>query len=235
MENLKLTVVYDNHLHNERLKSGWGFSCLAEYSDKKILFDTGDNPEKLSFNLDALGINPQDFQAVVLSHNHWDHTGGLQALAPAKNYKLYFGKSYPARFQGRMKSLGINFFLVDDLRRIEQDVYAGPQMAALGIKEIPLTLKTPKGLVIITGCAHPGILKIIKRLKEELQQDVYLVLGGFHLGAVFALEGVVAGFRKTGVVKVAPCHCTGERAIALFERYFKQDFIRVGSGVKIEI
>ena len=231
-----ITIVYDNQLHDKGLKSGWGFSCLVEHLNKKVLFDTGDNPEKLSPNLSNLQINPQDFQAVVLSHNHWDHTGGLSSvLGKNKNSTLYFGKSYPASFQEKIKSERVNFVLVKDLRTIFEGVFVGPEMGGFGLAEIPLTVQTDKGLVIITGCAHPGILKIVQTVKEELDKNIYLVLGGFHLGISFGLNRIVEGFKKIGVEKVAPCHCTGERAIGLFKEKFKEDFIRVGAGLKIEI
>ena len=236
MDNVKITVTYDNQLHDKNLKSGWGFSCLVESPDKKILFDTGDNSEKLSFNLANLQINPQDFEAVVLSHNHWDHTGGLSAvLGKSKNCKLYFGKSYPNSFQEKMKSQRVNFILVKDLRSIAEDIFVGPEMGIFGLKEIPLTVQTDKGLVIITGCAHPGILTIVEKIKEELGKNIYLVLGGFHLGMSLGLKPIVEGFKKMEIEKVGPCHCTGERAISLFKEEFKEDFIRIGSGLTIEI
>jgi len=231
-----ITIVYDNQLHDKSLKSGWGFSCLIERSGKKILFDTGDNLEKLSFNLNSLQISPQDFQAIVLSHNHWDHTGGLSAVVGKnKDCTLYFGKSYPASFQEKIKSERVNFVLAEDMRTIFEGVFVGPEMGSLSLREIPLTVQTDKGLVIITGCAHPGILKIAQRIKEELNKNIYLVLGGFHLGMSLGLNAIVEGFKKMGVEKVAPCHCTGERAINLFKERFKEDFIRVGAGLKIEI
>ncbi len=236
VDHTKITITYDNQLHDKNLKSGWGFSCLVECSGKRILFDTGDNAEKLESNLKNLQINPENFDAIALSHNHWDHTGGLSSvLGKNKNSTLYFGKSYPASFQEKIKSERVNFVLVKDLRTIFEGVYVGPEMGSLGLKEIPLTVQTDEGLVIITGCAHPGILRIVQIIKEELDKDVYLVLGGFHLGMSFGLNRIVEEFKKMGVKKAAPCHCTGERAINLFEEKFKEDFIRVGAGLKIEI
>jgi len=229
-----ITIVYDNQLRDKNLKSGWGFSCLVEHSGKKVLFDTGDNPDKLSFNLNSLRISSQDFQAIVLSHNHWDHTGGLGAVVGKnKNCALYFGKSYPTGFQQRLKSQRVNFVLVEDMRTIFEGVFVGPEMGGFGLKEVPLTVQTEKGLVIITGCAHPGILKIAERIKEELDKDIYLVLGGFHLGMSLGLKAIIDGFKKIGVKKVAPCHCTGKRAISLFKERFKEDFIEVGAGLRI--
>lgn len=236
MDKTKISIIYDNQLHDKGLQSGWGFSCLVEHSGKKILFDTGDNAEKLESNLKNLQINPQDFEAIILSHNHRDHTGGLSSvLGKSKNCSLYFGKSYPAGFQEKIKSQGTNFILVDDLRKVFAGVFAGPEIGGFGLREIPLTVQTDKGLLIITGCAHPGIVNMIKKIKEELDKDIYLVLGGFHLGMVFGLNSIVEDFKKLGVKKAGPCHCSGARAINLFREKFKEDFIRVGAGLKMEI
>lgn len=121
------------------------------------------------------------------------------------------------------------------MRKIFEGLFVGPEIGGFGLKEIPLTIQTGKGIVIITGCAHPGILKIAQRVKEESDKNIYLVLGGFHLGMSLGLNAIIEGFRKIGVKKVAPCHCTGARAINLFEEKFKQDFIKIGAGLRIEI
>ncbi|UCH12188.1 MAG: MBL fold metallo-hydrolase [Candidatus Omnitrophota bacterium] len=233
---MNITITYVNQLHNKSLKSGWGFSCLIEYLDKKVLFDTGDSPEKLSFNLSILNINPKDINAVVLSHNHSDHTGGLEAVIDKnKNVALYFPKSFPKNFREKIKAIGAKPYPVTEMVNISPQIFAGPQMNGFGPKEIPLALQSDKGTCIITGCAHPGILKMVKTVKEKLNKNIYLVMGGFHLEFFLGTRRIVEGFRKIGVVKVAPCHCTGKRPINLFEDEFKKDFIRVGTGLKLEV
>ena len=80
---MKITIVYDNQA-DEGLKPGWGFSCLIE-TKEKILFDTGDSGENLIYNLRQLNIQPESVVAVVISHNHWDHTGGLKEFLKLNN------------------------------------------------------------------------------------------------------------------------------------------------------
>ena len=75
---MKITILYDNSA-NPGLKSGWGFSCLVD-SGQKILFDTGDNGEKLMYNFEKLNIDPKSVDKVVLSHNHWVHVDGLEGF-----------------------------------------------------------------------------------------------------------------------------------------------------------
>ncbi|MBN3039426.1 MAG: MBL fold metallo-hydrolase [Candidatus Omnitrophica bacterium] len=236
MKSARLSIVYDNKLHDKDLQSGWGFSCLVECSDKKILFDTGDDPRKLSSNLKKMNINPKDFDAIVLSHNHWDHIDGLAAvLGKSKKCRLFFGKSFPESFRKSLKAKGIDFELVEDMVSVAEGVFAGPEMSGPGPKEIALTLQTDKGLVLITGCAHPGILEMAQETNRRLDKDIYLVLGGFHLGMSPRLSAIVSGLEKLGVKKAGPCHCSGDAGIALFKERFKEGFVDIGAGSIIEV
>lgn len=71
---MKLMVLYDNTSRIQRLQFGWGFSCLV---DERILFDTGENGQSLLENMNTLHVDISKIDAVVISHEHWDHTGGL--------------------------------------------------------------------------------------------------------------------------------------------------------------
>ena len=85
---MKITIVYDNDA-NADLKSGWGFSCLIE-TESKLLFDTGDNGKKLIYNMKQLNVEPKDIGKVAISHNHWDHTGGLKEFLKANSKAQVF-------------------------------------------------------------------------------------------------------------------------------------------------
>ena len=106
------------------------------------------------------------------------------------------------------------------------------------IKEQSLIIKSEKGLIILTGCAHPGIVKIIEKARETFPgENVYLVLGGFHLGGASdsELKAIINDFRKLGVQKVAPCHCSGDKTRLLFEEEYQENFINNGVGKIINI
>ena len=95
-----------------------------------------------------------------------------------------------------------------------------------------LIIDSKKGLVVITGCAHPGIVNIVKRAKRLMKKDkVYLVLGGFHHPPV----SCVKEFKELGVEKVAPSHCTGDLVREAFRKEYKKNFIEYGVGKVIEI
>jgi len=105
------------------------------------------------------------------------------------------------------------------------------------IREQALVIDTKKGLVIIAGCGHPGIDRMISAIKEEFNKDVFLVMGGFHLLETNRKDGVqmIKKFREMGVKKVAPSHCTGKLGISVFKDAYQTDFIENGTGKIIEI
>ena len=235
--NVTITIVYDNNEFDKNLKTAWGFSCLIELEDKKILFDTGGDDPTLLGNMKKLKIDPKEFEIIVLSHIHGDHTGGLIGVLEINHdVTVYIPTSFPSSFKDEIKSYGASFVEVSNPIKIFYGVYTTGEMGTW-IKEQSLIIKTEKGLIVITGCAHPGIVDIVKRAKEITKGDVYFVTGGFHLGSASDadLTQIVNAFRELGVKKVGPCHCSGDRCRELFEEEYKDDFVEVGVGKIIEI
>lgn len=105
------------------------------------------------------------------------------------------------------------------------------------IKEQALIVDTPRGLLVITGCAHPDVADMAERAKKYLGKDIYLLMGGFHLGGKTDAEirTVTKRLKALGVRKVAPSHCTGDSAIRLFREEWKNNFVEGGMGAVIEI
>ncbi len=230
-----ITVAYDNNAYDPRLSTAWGFSCLVELVEERdetvILFDTGGDGALLLSNMDILGLDPQTIDMVVLSHIHGDHTGGLAGLlATGAHPTVYVPRSFPKDFKDRVQAQ-TELRQVSEPQAIAPGVYTTGEMGT-GILEQALVLKTVKGLVVITGCAHPGVANMARKAVEIGDDDPHLVLGGFHLGGASRkkIEGIIADFRELGVQKVAPCHCTGDKAIALFREVYGEDFIENGVG-----
>jgi 7,8-dihydropterin-6-yl-methyl-4-(beta-D-ribofuranosyl)aminobenzene 5'-phosphate synthase len=105
------------------------------------------------------------------------------------------------------------------------------------IHEQSLILDTPRGLVVITGCSHPGIVDIIKRARTVIQRDVYMVFGGFHLmqNSPQQLEAIIGELLQMGVQKCGATHCTGDQAIDAFRKAFGDNFLTMGVGRVITI
>ena len=233
---VNIITVYDNYLWTEGLTTDWGFGALIWIDGTTILFDTGGKGSILLDNIDKLGLKPQGVDAVALSHYHGDHTGGLfPFLEKWGAKKLYIPRSFPSAFKEKTGKYG-ELVEVGDSAQICDRVYTTGELGT-AIIEQALIIETSKGIILITGCAHPGIVDIIKRAKELTRQEVYLVLGGFHLGGKSdqELDDIISAFRSLGVKKVSPTHCTGEQAIEKFSQAYGENFIRNGVGKKIVI
>jgi 7,8-dihydropterin-6-yl-methyl-4-(beta-D-ribofuranosyl)aminobenzene 5'-phosphate synthase len=200
---MKITILYDNNA-KPGLKSGWGFSCLVD-SGRKILFDTGDDGQKLMYNFEKLSIDPQSLDKVVLSHNHWDHVDGLEGFQRI-NHKAEV--VHPKAFSKPTE--------------ISAGVYSTGALGRL-IKEQALVVKTENGNIVITGCAHPGLEKILQ-VAGQLG-EIYGVLGGFH------------GFSKfdelEGIRLIGPCHCTQYKQ--QIQDKYPDEFVEIKAGSVIEI
>jgi 7,8-dihydropterin-6-yl-methyl-4-(beta-D-ribofuranosyl)aminobenzene 5'-phosphate synthase len=226
-----ITVVYDNNPHKPGLDNAWGFSCLITGAEKSILFDTGPDDSLLN-NMKKLEIGPGSIDVVILSHIHGDHTGGLNGfLEKNPDVTVYLPKSFPAKFKDSMVSRRAKIVEVEQFVKICEDVYSTGQLGKW-IKEQSLIIKTDKGLIVITGCAHPGIVKIVNTARDLLKDDVLLVVGGFHLEwtGKGRIERIISAFRQVGVRYVGPCHCSGEEARTLFEGHFSKNYINIGAG-----
>ena len=230
--DMTITVVYDNNLYKEGLQTAWGFSCLVIGAEKTILFDTGGDGSILLNNMQKLAIDPNSIDTVVLSHIHPDHTGGLNNfLGKNSNVATYLPKSFPKKFKDNVLSFRPKIVEAEQPLKICENVYSSGELGKW-IKEQSLIIQTDKGLIVISGCAHPGIVKIVNAAKGLLKNDILLVMGGFHLewATKGKIEKIISAFKQTGVRYVGPCHCTGHKARALFEKHFGSGYINVGAG-----
>jgi len=236
-QNLEMTVVFDNKPYNRNLETSWGFSCLIQGKEKSILFDTGANGQILLSNLNKLGIQSDKIDLVVLSHNHKDHTGGLEAILEQNpKIEVWMPHFFPSEFKTKIKKRGAQVKEVDRHEQICDGVFTTGVVNGW-IKEQSLILETNKGLIVMTGCAHPRIVKILTLTKYLFHKNIFLVLGGFHLAGFDKQEikEIIARFRELGVTQVGPAHCSGDEARELFAQEYKNDFITIGVGKKIKI
>ena len=236
-EDLTITVIYDNNPFNPELTAEWGFSCLIEGYEKTILFDTGGNGSILSENMAILGINPEEIDIIVLSHIHGDHVDGLPAvLRQNSDVTVYVPQSFPYSFKEDVKGYGADVVTVSEPVEICEHVYSTGEMG-LGIEEQALIVRTGRGLIVISGCAHPGIVRMVTRAKDFLQDNILFVMGGFHLFDATSLEirEIISDFRELGVLYAGPCHCSGDRTRELFKQEYGQNYIEIGVGTVIRV
>ncbi len=255
---ISITVTYDNNPCEQGLETDWGFAAFITGTDpqarlapvsafaestgagawKTILFDTGPaTANSLLDNMQKLAIEPANVDMVVLSHIHGDHTGGLGSfLEKNSNVTIYLPKSFPKKFKDNARNSGAKITEVEESEQICENVYSTGQLGKW-IKEQSLIIRTDKGLVVIIGCAHPGILNIINTVKNIMDDDIFLVMGGFHLewASKVRIEKIISTFKQLGVRYVGPCHCSGHKARSLFEKHFGSNYINIGAGKVITL
>jgi 7,8-dihydropterin-6-yl-methyl-4-(beta-D-ribofuranosyl)aminobenzene 5'-phosphate synthase len=230
-EPMIITLVYDNTCAKAGLQSDWGFSALIRYQDQRVLLDTGARGDILLGNMQKLGIDPRQIDTVVLSHIHQDHIGGLQSLlAAGAEPSVVLLPSFSQAYQSQLASQV-------PVLVAEPDLDLGPRIHTTG--EIPgsppeqaLVLDTTRGLIVITGCAHPGVDRMVLEAKRLYKENIYLVIGGFHLGNASPerIRGIINEFQRLEVDYVAPCHCTGAAAKRMFREAFGDHFLEGGAG-----
>ena len=229
---MALTIVYDDNSDDEGLRTAWGFGCYVDVDGVKILFDTGGDSHILLHNMAKLNIDVKEVEIIVLSHIHGDHVGGLFGVLELNSgVRVYLPASFPDDFKRRVNYYECEVIEVKDALKICNGVATTGELGT-AIREQSLVLATAKGLVIITGCAHPGVVNIVKEAKQLTGMEVHLVLGGFHLGGASEnmIISVIEQLRELGVEKVALCHCSGDRARALFKAEFGEDYVEAGVG-----
>lgn len=233
---LKITIVYDNNPFDPRLKTAWGFSALVEYRGQVVLFDTGGDGQILLENMQTLEIDVGRIQSIVLSHVHEDHIGGLSAiLNGGVQPPVYLLPSFSGTYKQQVGQM-TQVIEVTPGQFIGDGILTTGEIA-VNTPEQALVIRSGEGLVVITGCSHPGLVRIVERAIELTGDPVYLVLGGFHLGSKSESEisAILADFRRLEVQKVAPCHCTGEVAITMFAAEYGEAFIQAGVGTVITL
>ncbi|MFO8058111.1 MAG: MBL fold metallo-hydrolase [bacterium] len=236
-EHVRLVTVFDNYEYRPELETGWGFSCLVKINDKAVFFDTGADGAVLLSNLERLELSPSAADAVVFSHPHFDHTGGLAALLSENSEVTVYGHTgFSSGFQSKLESRSTRYVEVSSAYKLGESAgVTGP--VGGGIREQAFFVSTDKGLVVITGCAHPGVVRMVEKAKEVTGEKIYLVLGGFHLGGAprERLLETAEELKKQGVKKAAPCHCSGDKCRQVFAEVFDDDYVDNGVGRVIEI
>ena len=227
-----VTVIYDNYVHTEGMEADWGYSIVVEGLEKSILFDTGTKPGIFTSNFGKTGLDASSIDLVVISHEHFDHTGGMPAFAQMKTaIPVIIPYSFTPAFKEGIASSGFMPILVKDAGMICRNLYTSGEFD-FQIPEQCLILDTHDGLVVMTGCSHPGIVRMLKEIKETFGKNIVSVFGGFHLmnKSDREMDEIIAGMKALGVVRCGATHCTGEKQIEMFRKAFGDNYFELGAG-----
>lgn len=234
----RVTILFDNYPGVPGLSSLWGFAALIRAAGRTILFDTGSNGRVLLTNMGVLGLAAESVDLVFLSHPHWDHMGGLDSLL-----ELNPGVTVVVHE-------GFSKHLIHDLRSLCGElIVVGPDPFVLvpGVfstgmlesqpAEQAMAIDSGGVTAVVSGCAHPGMERIIERAGSFLGKPVDWAIGGFHLMYADSTEidRSIRSLQDLGVAYVVPTHCTGDTAKAAFHRAFGPRCLDGGVGREIDL
>lgn len=231
---VRITYLYDNTAALPGLTADWGFACLVEGRGARVLFDTGTKPEILAHNARVLRVDLGRLDAVVLSHDHGDHTAGFPALGPRPGLPVYYAQGFSPTVVAALRGSGATLVPVVKSTEVAPGMRTSDRFGTT-IAEEALIVETRDGLVVIVGCSHPGIVAMLRQIRASAGRPIHTVIGGLHLGQTPASDvaRIVADFRELGVVRAGPTHCTGPEAIRLFKDSYGSSFIQGGVGTVV--
>ncbi len=191
---MNIKIIYNNKAE-PGFESGWGFSCILELEEQNILFDTGWDGKTLLSNMEKLGISPEEIDKVILSHYHWDHTGGLGAIR-RKSMDVYV----PEPLADLIEEESSNRYNLHSIKNSQQIADGIWTTGLLGdeVKEQSLVVRTEEGFLVVVGCSHPGVKNILEAAGE--------------IGNVMGIVGGLHGFDEYEVLEdldlIVSTHCT---------------------------
>lgn len=272
--NLKITTLIENNPSvNLKLYNEYGLSLYIEIDEIKILFDTGKSGDFIK-NAELLKTDLNKLDYVMLSHGHYDHSGGFRKLVDkvGKPYKLIVGKDffnnkYKLIERDTYKHIGNSFnkeyinqnniqvkYIEEDIFYITENIMIFSNFERSNdfelinkkfhVKhdenyvldnfsdEIVLAVKLEKGLFVILGCSHVGIVNILETIIERTGMPIYGIVGGTHLieADEQRLNNTINFLKEKNIHILGLSHCTGEYAIEEIKHEFRDKFVYNNTG-----
>ncbi len=202
-QELEILPLIDDRTATPDLKREGGVSYLVKTDHLTLLFDTGLNseglhPSPLLQNMDALGVKWEDIKTIVISHLHGDHVGG-RAFAEANTFSLS-GEQVDLSGMIAYTSVPMEHPTARCIR-VQGARVLGPGVASTGpisaqhhfmgrvIEQGLVVNVAGKGLVVITGCGHQGMAKLLSQVESISQEPIYAVVGGLHMPITLHITG----------------------------------------------
>jgi 7,8-dihydropterin-6-yl-methyl-4-(beta-D-ribofuranosyl)aminobenzene 5'-phosphate synthase len=281
VDRVKLTILVEDSIGQPNLVAKHGLSILIETwsadSKSRILMDTGPTPDAALHNANLMKLDIRRLNAIVISHGHYDHTGGLiqilrntgrptlvvahpLAFAPKFSYKpnlSFIGTEFDpesVRDAGGVLLIARNTVPIatgvvasgeipreTDFEKVEgfwttadgrflQDMITDDQSVTINVRE--------KGLVIISGCAHAGIINTVRNAEKIAgTHNICAIVGGFHLANASGkrIDATLDHLLRIQPKQLYPCHCTGSTAMNTFMKSFGERVAPVRTGDIIEL
>ena len=277
---VKLTILCENCVEKASpygLLGEYGFSCLVETTSGTYLFDTGGGLTIIN-NAERLGIDLRRLDGIILSHGHFDHTGGLKLVlektGPVAVYahpdlfsRRFSSHGGPLRnigiawTQQELELLGADFQLSRDPVAITANLLlsgrvprtspheTGDPKLVIEVAEgkhdsdpleddLSLFVRTDKGLVLLLGCAHAGLMNIIDHaIRVTGEKRIHAIIGGTHLmfSGEAQLMATMDRLESENITHIGASHCTGRNGARALAARFGDRFFSATVGASLEI
>ena len=244
---MKVTVLFDGESISSDFETGFGLSLLI---NETVLFDVGSEGNAVAHNMAVLGVDTQKINAVVLSHEHWDHTDGLpDVLSILNSPDVYVCPSSPEQLKETIVRCGAALKSTYIPTNVMGNIYTTGEVAGV-YKDNPMfeqslvVVEEGNRCILISGCAHYGISAGFGRIRERIAEyictenfTIDTILGGMHLShePESGVLNIMKELKSSGVTKAAPLHCSGKGNRFMFESVLNKGYydLKVGSTVEI--
>jgi 7,8-dihydropterin-6-yl-methyl-4-(beta-D-ribofuranosyl)aminobenzene 5'-phosphate synthase len=230
---LEIRVVYDNTSAGRGVQEDWGYSAVVTFNGHRLLFDSGTKPDLFLENLKKLEVTPRSIEAAMISHQHEDHRSGIYKLMPViPSLPVHFLDSFEQAAWAAADLAGFRPVRVTGPRAILPGMHTTGTIAGEP-NEQALAIETTKGIVMMVGCSHPGVVKIVKAVENQRgAKSIRLLIGGFHMFRQTEPEIArqIAELKRLNVEKVRPAHCTGDLAHKMFKDAWGSNYATAGAG-----
>ena len=238
-KKLKISILVENWVCDIWLKWEWWLSMLIEMWKNKILWDTGltdiflDNAKKMKKDLEKIDL-------IVLSHFHDDHTWWIKNTTFANNKKVL---AHPRVFKKIWDKIKGDYKKIEssEVYKISEDIYFLWEIERTTkfekwkywkdkmLDDTALVIKTKKGIVIIAGCSHSGIVNICEYAKKVCNEDkIYWLIWWFHLLKMVWYDNIsddqikktLEYLKEESIEKLYPMHCVDFEILSEMHKEF---------------
>ena len=228
----------DNESRNHRLKGAYGLSLYIEYETTYLVFDTGPSSDLLQLNAEALNVDMELIDGVIVSHIHSDHVGGMPYIGWVSPYtKVYIPYDSLLSLGRTARSHGLVPVEVSEWMNPWPSVYVSKPVSGPPWEHF-LVIEDSGRLVVFSGCMHPGVAKTLSEISTYFEgKRIYGVIGGFHLANApkkHVLKAIDSLVYTYGVRKVVPLHCSGELFKSILSKEYPDIYVEAGVGATVE-
>jgi 7,8-dihydropterin-6-yl-methyl-4-(beta-D-ribofuranosyl)aminobenzene 5'-phosphate synthase len=235
---MRLTLLAEGSTPEQRSRNHWGIAFLI---NERMIFDTFGHADVFMSSLAIGGVSLAQISDIVISHDHWDHLAGLwPLLEKSSRATVYLCPGFSQQTKHKIKATGASFVEIVGSKELYPGIFTTGCIGGIyqdkEIEEQAIVAKTPKGLIVLTGCAHPGIVNIVQRVRKNFDQPVTGLIGGFHLNdkGDQEIKAIAFKLKQLGVENISPLHCTGERAQNIFKKIFLEGYHNLKVGFTVE-